>query len=80
MLIPVIDMELTGRRIAEIRTQCGISVRELQKLLGLATPQAIYKWQRGETLPTLENLVVLAFLLGVDIKDILVVKYRETGG
>ena len=74
MLIPVIDMKLTGKRIAEIRTQRGISVRELQKLLGFATPQAIYKWQRGETLPTLENLAALAYILGVNIEDILVVK------
>ena len=74
MLIPVIDMKLTGKRIAEIRTQRGISVRELQNMLGFATPQAIYKWQRGETLPTLENLVALAFVLGVDIGDILVAK------
>ena len=74
MLIPVIDMKQTGKRIEEIRTQRGISVRELQNMLGFATPQAIYKWQRGETLPTLENLVALAFVLGVDIGDILVAK------
>ena len=74
MLIPFIDLKLTGQKIAEIRTQRGISVRELQKLLGFATPQAIYKWQRGETLPTLENLVALAFVLGVDIGDILIAK------
>ena len=73
MLIPVIDMKLTGKRIAEIRTQRGISVRELQNMLGFATPQAIYKWQRGETLPTLENLAALAYILGVNIEDILVV-------
>lgn len=74
MLIPTIDMKLTGRRIAELREQRGISVRELQKLLGLATPQAIYKWQRGETLPTVENLVALASVLEVDIGEILVAK------
>ena len=77
MLIPVIDMKLTGKRIAEIRTQRGISVRELQKLLGFATPQAIYKWQRGETLPAVENLTVLAFVLEVGIDDLLVVRCRE---
>ena len=74
MLIPQIDMKLTGRKIAELREQRGISVRELQKLLGLSTPQAIYKWQRGETLPTLENLAALAYVLEVDIGEILVVK------
>ena len=65
-------MKLTGQRIAEIRARRGIPVRKLQELLGLATPQAIYKWQRGETLPTLENLIALAYILEVDIGDILV--------
>ena len=74
MLIPVVDLKLTGQNIAVLRQRSGISVRELQTMLGFATPQAIYKWQRGETLPTVENLVALAFILGVDIEDILVVK------
>lgn len=77
MLIPVIDMKQTGKRIEEIRTQRGISVRELQNMLGFATPQAIYKWQRGETLPAVENLTVLAFVLEVGIDDLLVVRCRE---
>lgn len=74
MLVPVIDLKLTGQNIAVLRKRSGFSVRELQSILGLATPQAIYKWQRGETLPTVENLAALAFILGVDVKDILVVK------
>ena len=78
MLITVVDMKLTGQNIASLRTRRGISVRELQKMLGFATSQAIYKWQRGETLPTVENLAALAYILEVDIKDILVVKCRET--
>ena len=79
MLIPVIDMKLTGQKIAEIRARRGIPVRELQRLLGLATPQAIYKWQRGETLPTIENLVALSCILEVSIDDILSVKCWEGG-
>lgn len=74
MLVPVVDLKLTGQNIAVLRKRSGISVRELQNMLGFATPQAIYKWQRGETLPTVENLAALAFILGVDVEDILVVK------
>ena len=78
MLVPVVDLKLTGQNIAVLRKQSGISVRELQTMLGFATPQAIYKWQRGETLPTVENLAALAYILGVAVEDILVVKcYRE---
>ena len=76
MLIPEVDMKLTGQKITAIRTERGMSVRELQNLLGFATPQAIYKWQRGETLPTVENLAALAFILRVDIEDILAVRCR----
>ena len=60
MLVPVVDMKLTGQNIASLRTQRGISVRDLQLMLGFTTPQSIYKWQRGETLPTIENLAALA--------------------
>ena len=73
MLVPVVDMKLTGRKIAALRAQRGISVRELQAMLGFATPQAIYKWQRGETLPTVENLAALACILSVPIEEILAV-------
>jgi transcriptional regulator with XRE-family HTH domain len=74
MLVPVVDLKLTGQNIAVLRKKAGISVRELQDMLGFATPQAIYKWQRGETLPTVENLAALAYILGVAVEDILAVK------
>ena len=80
MYVPIVDMKLTGRNIAVLRQQNGISVRELQGMLGFATPQAIYKWQRGETLPTIENLAALACILGVPMEDILVVDCRKVGG
>lgn len=76
MLVPIVDMKLTGQKIAELRARSGISVRDLQRMMGFATPQAIYKWQRGETLPTVENLAALAHILDVDMEDILVAKFR----
>ena len=79
MLVPVVDMKLTGRNIADLRTARGISVRELQRMLGFATPQAIYKWQRGETLPSIENLAALACILSVPIEAILAVECRKAG-
>ena len=77
MLVTTVDMKRTGRNIAMLREKSGISVRELQKMMGFATPQAIYKWQRGETLPTIENLAALAIILKTDIREILVVEWRE---
>ena len=71
--MPVIDMIRTGQNIGRLRKQAGLSVRDLQDIFGFATPQAIYKWQQGAALPTLDNLVVLAAVLQVRLDDILVI-------
>ena len=71
--IPAIDMAKTGQNIVILRKKAGLSVKDLQDVFGFGTPQAIYKWQKGIALPTIDNLVVLAALLGVKIDDILVV-------
>ena len=71
--LPVIDMIKTGQNIGRLRKQAGLSVRDLQDVFGFATPQAIYKWQQGVALPTIDNLVVLAAVLQVRLDDILVI-------
>ena len=70
--IPAIDMAKTGQNIVTLRKRAGLSVKDLQNVFGFGTPQAIYKWQQGLALPTIDNLVVLASLLGVKIDDIIV--------
>lgn len=70
--IPTIDMIKTGQHITELRIRAGLSVRQLQDIFGFSTPQALYKWQHGTALPTIDNLVVLAAVLGVKVDDILV--------
>ena len=70
--LPTIDMVRTGNNITRLRKESGLSVRDLQRMLGFTTPQAIYKWQQGRALPTLDNLVALAAVFGVKIDDILV--------
>ena len=72
MVFPVIDMAATGSVIKALREQNGYSVQDVQEYFGFDQPQAIYKWQRGETLPTVDNLYALSTLLGAPIKDILV--------
>lgn len=71
-VFPTIDLAATGRRIKELREQRGISVRQLQLFLGFEQPQAIYKWQRGECLPTFDNMYAMACYFHVKIDDILV--------
>ncbi len=71
-IFPNIDMIQTGINIKRLREKNGYSVRDLQVVLGFATTQAIYKWQAGSTLPSIDNLVALSVLFHVRIEDILV--------
>ena len=72
MKIPYINIQKTGEKIFYLRKKAGITVKEMQDVFGFTTPQAIYKWQHGTALPTIDNLVALAFLLNVTVDDILV--------
>lgn len=71
--MPTIDLVATGINISRLREDAGMTVRDLQEIFGFATPQAIYKWQHGTAMPTIDNLVVLAQVLDVTIDEILVV-------
>ena len=69
---PVIDMAATGQNIRRLRQNAGLTVGKLQQIFGFSTPQAIYKWQRGTALPTLDNMVILASVFDTNIDSILV--------
>lgn len=71
-VFPMVDLQATGQRIKEMREARGISVRQLQEFLGFEQPQAIYKWQRGECLPTFDNMYAMSCYFGVLVDDILV--------
>ena len=74
MEIPFVNTVETGRNIDMLRTQAGLSVRDMQVVFGFATPQAIYKWFHGTAMPTIDNLVILAAMLGVTMDEIVVVE------
>lgn len=76
-MMPTIDMIATGKNISLMRINAGMTVKNLQDVFGFATPQAIYKWQHGTALPTIDNLVVLAKVFDVTVDDILVVKDKN---
>lgn len=72
---PGIDPVATGARIKELRLKMQLSVRDISSYMGFEEPQAVYKWQRGEALPTIDNLYALSRLLGTSMDDI--VRGRE---
>lgn len=69
---PVIDTRATGARIKALRMERGLTVKEIQIALGFDEPQAVYKWERGGSLPSTDNLLALSLLLEIPIEDILV--------
>ena len=77
---PSINMVKTGQNIAKMRISAGLSVKDIQQIFGFSTPNAIYKWQKGQAMPTLDNIAVLAVLFGVRIDDILVMDDTGDGG
>ena len=71
---PVIDLEATGKNIMRLRQKKGLTVRDMQGYFRFEEPRAIYKWQSGQSLPTVDNLLALSILLDVSMEDILVHK------
>ncbi len=69
---PVIDLIATGDNIRRLRLERGLTVKDLQGYFGFEEPRAIYKWQKGETLPTVDNLFALGVLFEVPMDRILV--------
>lgn len=85
-LKPVLDLEATGAKIKTLMKQRGITPRQLQILLDFPYVQTVYNWYQGKNMPTLDNLVVLAQVLGVAMDEIVVtrmvnveIEYAEGG-
>ena len=74
----VIDVKATGANIRKLREQRGLAVKDVQQFFGFEMPQAVYRWEAGINLPSVDNLYLLAGYFGVKIDDILVP--RQIGG
>ena len=68
----IVNLTKTGLNIKRLREENGISVQELQETLFLSSKQAVYKWQWGQSLPDIQNLVMMADLFHCKVDDILV--------
>ena len=71
--VPYINTVATGENINRMRMEAGFTVKDMQTVFGFATPQAIYKWIHGTAMPSIDNLVILAAVLGVTMDEIIVV-------
>lgn len=70
---PTIDMGKTGENIRKILEEKNISVKELAKRLGFASPYPIYKWMAGKSIPSIDHLVILTDVFNMPIEEILVI-------
>ena len=71
MNFPVLDPVAIGGRIRELRIANHLKVDDVARYMGFESPQAVYKWQRGDSLPTVDNLYALSFLLNTSVDEIL---------
>ena len=74
---PQIDVRATGQNIEQLLKQRHISIRTLQTFFGFDSPRAIYKWLRGEHLPSVDHLYALGKLLNTPLQDILIGRSQD---
>ncbi len=69
---PVIDMKKTGANIRRLRLINHLTVNYISEALGFTTGIAVYKWQRGLSLPSVDNLLALSKMFKVSMNEILI--------
>lgn len=72
-----IDMRRSGARMRQLFLEAGYDVKEIQRFLHLSCPQPIYRWMKGQMLPTVDHLFMLSKLLGIHMEDFLIEKKPE---
>lgn len=74
---PVIDVAATAANIKACRIRAGYKVREIQNIFNFSTSEAIYSWERGNYLPSIDNLIVIASVYGVTIDKLIITRTVE---
>ena len=71
---PVIDMRATGTHIKELMDTREVTVQDVQEAMGLASPQAVYRWLCGSNMPSVDNLYALSRYLDTSMDDMIIEK------
>lgn len=71
---PNIDMKMTGLRLKRLISNAGYTVKDIQNYLHLSCPQPVYRWYKGQILPSVDHLFMLSELLNVHMEELLVKK------
>ncbi len=62
----MLNSNLIGNKIATARKNINLSQAELAQKISIS-PQAVGKWERGESMPDIKTLIRIAEILGVDL-------------
>ena len=77
MNYPVINPVKTGCNIKRIAKEKGFSADNIREMLGISDRSNIYKWFRGEVLPSVDNLLAMSILFGITINELIVADHIE---
>ncbi len=69
-----IDEEKTAKRIVELMKKNNIKVPAIAEACGYISLQSVYKWRKGESIPGIDNLIVLSELFHESMDNIIVRK------
>lgn len=69
---PMINLMETGKKIKQYRIEKGMSVKNLADIMQFETVQAVYNWQEGKSLPSLENIMLLSELFEKSFEELIV--------
>ena len=70
IMSPRINLKETGINLRRIMDKRGITVKDVQKYLGLGSVQSVYHWLNGISMPTIDNLYALSELFQVPMDAI----------
>ena len=78
LMYPELDTVATGHRIGHLMQEKHLCIKDVSRVMNVSY-QAVYRWLRGETLPTIGNFYTLSQLMRTDVDDMLVAKERTDG-
>ena len=67
----LIDPIKTGQRIKQQLDMNHLQVKDLAKMMSVSQ-QSVYKWIKGDTLPSLDNAVLLCSILNTTLDSIII--------
>lgn len=71
---PDIDLILSGKKLKQLTEKSGYTVRQIQEYLQLSCPQPVYRWFKGQIMPSLQHAYALSRLFHVHMEELFVSK------